>query len=251
MDTILITGGNGLIGKTLIEASLKKERCVITTSRNKDKMLDDNPIFTQPENGELHVIEVDFMQPDALSTIYSYLDSHKLNIHCIIHNARNVEFLKIEADTSINPGNFQNEFYLDVTFPYLLGNLIKKQSYNTLNNIIFISSMYGIVAPNPSLYENFHAQSPIHYGVSKAAQIHLVKELAVRYAPEIRVNCVSFGGIRGRASEAFIEKYRNLNPQGRMMEKEDVAGPIELLISEASENMTGQNLVIDGGWTIW
>ena len=111
--------------------------------------------------------------------------------------------------------------------------------------------MYGVVAPTPSLYDNFEESSAVHYGVSKAAQIHLTKELAVRLAPKIRVNCVSFGGIKGRTDENFENRYKNLTPLQRMLEEEDVVGPIDFLVSDNSTNMTGQNIKVDGGWTIW
>lgn len=252
MKSILITGGSGKVGFQLVKHFLKKNYQVVTTTRNKTKFQKNNLAELNKENSlNLEIIEVDFSEDNATDTITSYLKNNKIYIESIIHNARCVDYLKIEEDSSISKENFAGEFYLDVIFPYHLNLSIIKQQKGELENIVFVSSIYGVVAPTPKLYDDFHKSSPINYGVSKAAQIHLTKELAVRLGPDIRVNCVSFGGIKGRTNEDFISRYSNMNPQNKMLEEEDVIAPIDFLISENSLNMTGQNLIIDGGWTLW
>jgi NAD(P)-dependent dehydrogenase (short-subunit alcohol dehydrogenase family) len=92
----------------------------------------------------------------------------------------------------------------------------------------------------------------VHYGVVKAALIHLTKELAVRFADKnIRVNAVSFGGVEGRVDNQFKKRYADLCPNGRMLNDNDLTGAIDFLISRNSLAVTGHNLVVDGGWTIW
>jgi hypothetical protein len=251
MNEILITGGSGKIGFQLVNHFLSQNFKVITTTRDRNKFIKDRQLqLTDIQFNNLKIIEVDFAKEDAVQTIISHLISEEINPKSIIHNARSLEYLKIEEDTSVTNQNFLGELLIDVVFPYQLTFEILKNT-NKLENVIFISSMYGVVAPTPSLYENFHKSSPINYGVAKAAQIHLTKELAVRLAPEIRVNCVSFGGIKGRVDEVFMSKYKSLNPQGKMLEESEVIGPLDFLVSDRSKNMTGQNIIVDGGWTIW
>ena len=126
------------------------------------------------------------------------------------------------------------------------------QEGSKLRSIINISSIYGMVAPNRTIYDDFERHAPIHYGVAKAALIHLTKEMAVRLADRgIRVNAVSYGGVEGRAKEEFIRRYSSLCPSGRMVPPQDVAGSVEFLASDASNGVTGHNLVVDGGWTVW
>lgn len=252
MKSIFITGGSGKVGFQLVKHFLQKEFLVLTTSRNKSKFLKEKEAHLPMEyKDKLKIIEVDFSKNEALGNILGFIKENGYTIKSIIHNARSLEYLKINEDSTIDEENFAGEFYMDVIFPYSLTMGIIKQQQEELKNVIFISSMYGVVAPTPNLYENFSKSSPIHYGVSKAAQIHLTKELAVRLAPNVRVNCVSFGGIKGRTSEEFLNKYYSLNPMGKMLEEEDVKGPVDFLVSENSSNMTGQNLIVDGGWTIW
>lgn len=251
MKTLLITGGSGKVGFQLVSHFLKSGFRVVTTSRNKKRFLEEKAqVLDQEHKENLNIIEVDFTSKKAIETIKEFLLKKELLVNAIIHNARSLEFLKIEEDNSVSEENFAGEFFMDVIFPYRLSLEIRNIP-NDLENLVFISSMYGVVAPTPSLYKDFHSSSPINYGVSKAAQIHLTKELAVRLAPEIRVNCVSFGGIKGRTDDEFLKRYHSLNPQGKMLEEGDVVGPVEFLISGNSKNMTGQNIVIDGGWSIW
>mgnify|MGYP001318187731 CR=1 FL=1 len=252
MKNILITGGSGKVGFQLVQHFLKNGFKVITTSTNRERFLDNKHSELSGFNPEnFKVIEVDFTKENALNSIRAFIQSNKITLTHIIHNARSLGFLKLESDKTISAENFSGELYMDVVFPYRLSMELINNTSHKIENVIFISSMYGVVAPTPSLYNNFEESSAVHYGVSKAAQIHLTKELAVRLAPGIRVNCVSFGGIKGRTDKNFESRYKNLTPQQKMLEEEDVIGPVDFLVSDNSNNMTGQNIKVDGGWTIW
>jgi NAD(P)-dependent dehydrogenase (short-subunit alcohol dehydrogenase family) len=247
---ILITGGTGKVGARLVAYFLKQDFRVISTSRKKenfDSVIQKNGLESKKNN--LFICEVDFKNDEAIDIIQRYLLKNDLSPNIVVHNARSLEYLKINNDGKSEPYNIQMEYYMAVTFPYLLTNVLL--DLGSLKNVIFVSSIYGVVAPTPSLYDDFESSSPIQYGVSKAAQIHLVKELAVRMAPIVRVNCVSFGGIKGRTSKEFQNKYEELTPQRKMLNEDDVEGPVDFLVSEKSKDMTGQNIIVDGGWTVW
>ena len=116
-------------------------------------------------------------------------------------------------------------------------------------SIVNFSSTYGIVSPNPNLYENSHKD--IGYGVSKASVINLTKYLAVHLAPKIRVNAVVPGGVKYKQSKKFMEQYSKLTPMNRMMNKNELNELIEYLCSKNSSYMTGSIIVCDGGYTAW
>jgi NAD(P)-dependent dehydrogenase (short-subunit alcohol dehydrogenase family) len=102
-----------------------------------------------------------------------------------------------------------------------------------------------------NLYEGTTMGNPAAYAGSKGGLIQLTKWLATSLAPEIRVNCVSPGGLaRGQAPE-FIEKYVAKTPLKRMGTEEDFMGVIAFLASDLSAWVTGQNIMVDGGWTTW
>lgn len=118
--------------------------------------------------------------------------------------------------------------------------------------IVNISSTYGNVSANKSIYGDSGINSPVSYGTSKAALIQLSRYLATHLAGDhIRVNTLSPGGVYNNQSPEFIKNYEALTPLGRMAKAEEYQGAILFLMSDASSYMTGANLIVDGGWTAW
>ena len=118
-------------------------------------------------------------------------------------------------------------------------------------SIINIASIYGINGPDFSLYEDTEMGNPAAYAASKGGLIQLTRWLSTSLAPKIRVNAVSPGGIFRNQPKNFVERYENKTPLGRMANEEDLKGIIAYLSSDLSSYVTGQNIVIDGGWTVW
>jgi NAD(P)-dependent dehydrogenase (short-subunit alcohol dehydrogenase family) len=118
-------------------------------------------------------------------------------------------------------------------------------------SVIFVSSIYGVTAPDPALYAGTSMQNPAAYGASKAALNQLARHLATHYAPAIRVNTITPGGIARNYPDAFVQRYVGRTPLARMGTEEDVKGAAAYLASDMSAYVTGQNLVVDGGWTVW
>ncbi|MGH2648427.1 MAG: SDR family oxidoreductase, partial [Ginsengibacter sp.] len=118
--------------------------------------------------------------------------------------------------------------------------------------IVNVSSTYGNVSPNKSIYGNSGINSPVAYATSKAAIINLTRYIATHLADEnIRANVLSPGGVFNNQSEEFLKNYTNLTPLKRMANAEDYQGAILYMMSDASKYMTGANLIVDGGWTAW
>jgi NAD(P)-dependent dehydrogenase (short-subunit alcohol dehydrogenase family) len=117
--------------------------------------------------------------------------------------------------------------------------------------LVFVSSIYGLVAPDGTLYEGTTMANPVAYGASKGGLLQLVRYLATELAPRVRVNAVSPGGIERGQPEAFLTRYRARTPLGRLATEEDVKGAIAYLASDLSAYVTGANIVVDGGWTTW
>ena len=117
-------------------------------------------------------------------------------------------------------------------------------------SIINISSIYGVVANDPTLYLGTSMLQPPHYNFVKAGMVNFTRYLANYYGRQgVRANCISPGGYFDNQPEPFVEKYRERVPLGRMLGHEDIKGAIVFLASDASEYVTGINLMVDGGWT--
>ncbi len=118
--------------------------------------------------------------------------------------------------------------------------------------IVNLSSTYGNVSPNKSIYGDSGINSPVAYASSKAAIINLTRYLATHLCEyNIRANVLSPGGVFNNQKEDFLRNYTALTPLKRMATAGDYQGAILFLLSDASRYMTGANLVVDGGWTAW
>ena len=248
---ILITGGSGLIGIRLLKYYLKNDYrviCTVASIKSEKKLNKEFEVYIKEK--KLFILMYDFNEEKFSEKLIDELKANNLKPYAIINNARNIENLNVN-DESISSENWLKEFNISVVASYkLVVGLIRMQN-SALKRVINISSIYGVVAINQSLKTHKNKLTPMHYSVCKAALIHLTKELTAKYGKKITFNSVSFGGIRGRASESFIKNYSNLSPNGRMLYIDEVIEPINFLLSADSSGINGHNLVVDGGWTIW
>ena len=101
------------------------------------------------------------------------------------------------------------------------------------------------------LYDGLPMGNAAAYGVSKGGLLQLTRYLSTVLAPKIRVNAITPGGVERGQNPKFQERYVYRTPLGRMASEEDYKGASLYLASDLSQYVTGQNLVVDGGWTAW
>lgn len=118
-------------------------------------------------------------------------------------------------------------------------------------SVILIGSIYGVVGPDWRLYEGTALGNPAAYAASKGALLQLTRWLATTLAPAVRVNALSPGGVFRATPEPFHARYVERTPLRRMATEEDFKGAVAFLASDLSAYVTGQNLLVDGGWTAW
>lgn len=235
---ILITGSSGKIGKELSNFFEKEKAIVYGIDIKKKKSKN---FFSGDISNEKFVD----------NTIKEIIRKHK-KIDVLINNAAKSVFT--------NPFFRSKEELKLVTETNLYGtiNLIKsfsknKKKSNSYSKIINIGSIYGVVSPNFSIYgpkDNFNSEI---YGATKAGIIQLTKYFAVLLSDKnINVNCISPGGVADQNHSVFFKKnYNNKVPQKRMGRAEDLIGIIAILSSQYSNYITGQNILVDGGFVSW
>lgn len=127
--------------------------------------------------------------------------------------------------------------------------LMKEQGQGAIINI---GSIYGVVSSDPRIYTDCSRMNSEVYSASKAAVIHMTKYFAVHAAAlGIRVNCVSPGGVFNNQGEDFAHNYSQLTPFKRMANDTDICGAVIFLATSEADYVTGQNIVVDGGFTAW
>jgi NAD(P)-dependent dehydrogenase (short-subunit alcohol dehydrogenase family) len=118
-------------------------------------------------------------------------------------------------------------------------------------SVINIASIYGVVGPDNGLYAGTSMGNPAAYAASKGGLIQLTRWLATTLAPKVRVNALTPGGIARGQPQAFVDRYVARTPLGRMATETDMVGAVAYLAGDLSAYVTGQNLIVDGGWTAW
>lgn len=250
--TILITGATGLLGKMFVKQFLQINYQVVIISSSQKKINDFLSKYPeQKRTKQLQACLVDLLSNGMEETIKKYLQENACLPHYLINNARSLEYVSVNDYRNISEEKWLGEYRLDVVIPYKLMILLSEMDGCKLESIVNISSMYGMLSYNSFLCKESKAIS-VNYGAAKAALIQLTKEMAVRLVGKsIRVNAVSYGGVEGRANNEFKERYAKICPSKKMLSQEDVIGHVEYLCSDLSKGMTGHNLVIDGGFSLW
>jgi NAD(P)-dependent dehydrogenase (short-subunit alcohol dehydrogenase family) len=238
--TILITGASGYLGKKLV-LELKNQNKLILLDKKIEKK------FKSLIN--LDCYEVDFLdEKNLLKQIKEIKNKYKI-IDSIVNLAAitgdQIKLIKKKNDSwkSIYSVNLYSPM---IIFSEIKTNLLKSNSPSILN----ISSLYGVIPPKFEIYKGTKIKSSFDYSSSKSSLIYLTKWLAKKYSPKIRVNCISPGGIYRNHSKKFVKNYSSKTPLGRMAEENDVVGPILFFLSEYSKYITGQNLIVDGGFSL-
>ena len=125
---------------------------------------------------------------------------------------------------------------------------LKKSGHGSIINV---SSIYGVYGPDLRLYEGTGMGSPAAYAASKGGLIQFTRWCSTVLAPDIRVNAITPGGVARNQDECFVERYEGKTPMKRMATEEDFKGAVCYLASDLSAYVTGQNLIVDGGFGVW
>jgi len=254
--TALITGATGGIGQEIALTIAELGGSLILVDQpdsNYDQM---KQTITHNWNVDVECIDCDLEYENSRLELIKSVIKSNVNLDILINNAafvgesnlkgwvENFENQSLETWRRAMEVNLTAPFHLSQAFTPLL-----KKSGN--GSIINIASIYGVNAPDYSLYVGTNMGNPAGYSVSKGGLIQLTRWLATTIAPEIRVNAISPGGVWRNQSKKFVERYESRTPLARMATEEDFKGVIAYLSSDLSAYVTGQNIVVDGGWTVW
>jgi len=259
--TIIVAGGSGQIGfalcQILAEAGANVAIADIDTELANDKISK----WEYNHKKRIKVFYLNVRDKFEVESVFEDINTHFGKLYGLINsfhfkgNTRMLDtnsnfFSKfedypIEAWDMVHDVNLRGAFLTtQAIVPYL--------KENKDGVVVNISSTYGIVSPNKSIYGNSGINSPVAYASSKAAIINFTRYIATHLADyNIRANVLSPGGVFNNQSEEFIKNYTALTPLKRMAKSEDYQGAILFLMSNASSYMTGANLIVDGGWTAW
>lgn len=236
---ILVTGGLGLIGKAIV-ADIR---------RNGGKCFNLD-ILTETDL-ENEVIHVDITNDESIYSAIEIIMSSYGRIDGLVNNAypRTPDWgTKFE---DIDPVSWRKNVDMQMNSCFVFSQAVLQHMKNQKSgSIVNIASIYGVVGNDFTLYEDYGGTSPAAYSAIKGGIINFSRYLASYYGKyNIRINCVSPGGIFDYQPISFVTKYEQKVPMKRMGKPEDIAPVVTFLLSDNANYITGQNLIVDGGWT--
>ncbi len=245
----LVIGGAGRIGLSISNSIIESGGTPIIVDRNKDAF--------ERSSHNLKKEKYSFLEGD-ISThkcikkiIYESLSLHKKidsAVYCAYPKSKgwgtNIEELQ--------ENNLRNDLYLQLGAPILFAKeILEYFSKNNGGNLINLSSIQGVCSPKFEHYQDTKMTSPIEYSGMKAGIISITKWLAKYYSNKnIRVNCISPGGIEDAQQDEFKNRYRNSCTNKGLLDSKDVSSLAIFLLSDYSYAINGQNIIVDDGWSL-
>jgi 2-deoxy-D-gluconate 3-dehydrogenase len=261
----IVTGGVGLLGtefcKTLAEAGATV--AVVDLNASASQAVAD----TLTKSGyTAQAFAVDITKPDSVNAMVENVLSAFGRIDILVNSAAlDPKFDPDAVKKGMAPGAFEDypldqwnaALNVNLTGMFLITQACVKPmlAQGKKGSIINICSTYGLNGPDQRIYIKDGervAFKPVYYTVTKAGVMGFTKYLAAYYAgTDIRVNALTPGGVFNNHEEYFVKNYSAKTIIGRMAKKDEMNGALLFLASDASSYMTGNNVVVDGGWTAW
>lgn len=263
--TALVTGAHGFLGRHFSRALLDAGARVILVSRSTDLKQLAKEYSRDYGDSRVSSFCVDFYDKSSLrDTLKEVTTNDRIDI--LVNNA-----FDISARTGFNDPSgklevssfdqwssaLESGIYWAVSTSQIIGDQMKTYCSGSIINI---SSMYGLVSPNPKLYEETPFFNPPSYGVAKAGLIAFTRYVAAFWGKHnIRCNSLVAGAFSNteydsynavKSDDPFLSRLRERTLLGRIGAPRDLIGALIFLASDASEYMTGQTVVLDGGWTV-
>jgi NAD(P)-dependent dehydrogenase (short-subunit alcohol dehydrogenase family) len=244
----LVSGGAGpLFGSSISEALAEAGATLISASRS----LERNEEFAERlrrQGYQAHALQLDITSTDSIAELQARVLERFGRLDVLVNSAvvargggfeeQTPEYWEVSAQ-----GNMVGLFGMCKAF-------VPGMVAQGRGSIINISSIYGVVANDPSLYEGTEMKQPPDYTFVKGGMINFTRYLANYYGKKgVRANCLCPGGYYNGQPEPFLYNYLKRCPIGRMLDNEDLKGAVVFLASDASAYITGTALMVDGGWT--
>lgn len=244
---VLITGAGGQLGRRFAQAFAAEGAMLWLTDTSAERLTEaTGQIQAQSLLGTL---VMDVTQPQSVEAAFAQV-RERAPLDVLVNNAGIGVFTPFwERDYA----EFMQVMSVNAGGTFLCTRealrMMKEQGSGAIINI---GSVYGVVSSDPRIYTDCARMNSEVYSASKAAVIQLTKYFAVHAAPlGVRVNCVSPGGVFNNQGEDFVTNYSQRTPFNRMASDLDICGAVIFLASADAAYVSGQNIVVDGGFTAW
>ena len=249
---VVITGGAGFLGRQFCAAVVKSGGIAIVADIDFEAASQVAETISVIHPGRAVPALLDIASLDSVKALISDIHQQHDRIDAVVNNAypRNLNYGRKLEDVAYA------DFCENVDL-HLGGYFLIAQQFALYfrehggGNIINMSSIYGVMPPRFEVYEGTPMTMPVEYAAIKSAVVHLTRYFAQYFKAEgIRVNCISPGGILDGQPDTFINAYNSNCGQKGMLDPQDISGTLLFLLSDASCHITGQNLIVDDGFSL-
>ena len=249
---IVVTGGAGVIGRKICEGIAEQGGIAILADLNFQSAVDVSDVLRQKCGGQIHAARLDITSKESIVGLIADLKQRYGRVDAVVNNAypRNANYGRKLEDVTY--ADFCENVDMHLGGYFLVAQqfcqIFKEQG---VGNIVNMSSIYGVMSPRFEVYNGTAMTMPVEYAAIKSAVIQLTRYFAQYYKGSgIRVNCLSPGGILDDQPAGFVSSYNRLCASKGMLAPEDVLGAMLFLLSDESNFMTGQNLIVDDGYSL-
>lgn len=249
----LITGAAGYLGSAFARGLAEAGATVVISDiapqmEKAEAMAAELP---SPGGAKHLAVEIDQMNEESLHKGFRLAVERLGGLEVLVNNGHE----PLGKDWTDATGEQFSRQLANATGYFLLARLMRAHAVerDSTASIVMIGSMYGMVASYPQAYEGISPANPVAYQTMKAGVIHMTRHLAVYWARDgVRVNSISPGPFPSeKAPKEMVTRLCEYSPMKRMGKAHELIGALVFLASDASSYVTGQNMVIDGGWTAW
>ena len=252
----IVTGGGGYIGSAFCETLAEMGASVAVLDLKQDQCHQVAEKVTTQSGNAAFPLAVDLANEEQVQAIPDKVLARFGRIDILVNCAAFVGTSALTgwavpfSEQSAKTWRMALKVNLTAVF-VLIQRCVEPMKKSGKGSIVNVGSIYGMVGPDFNLYKGTNMGNPAAYAVSKGGLLQFTKWLSTALAPEIRVNTITPGGIWRNQPESFLNKYIEKTPLQRMATEEDMKGALAYLASDLSAYVTGQNLVVDGGFTTW
>jgi len=249
----LITGGTGWLVQSMCRALAEAGASVVVGDipAMNDKAKAFAATLPSPGEAKHYNVDLDYMDPKSIDQCVA--DTVKLagKIDILVNSG----YERVTSDwTDVSGEQFTRQL-TNATGCFLLARAVRNHVVERKGtaSIINIGSMYGLVGSYPDAYSDVPMASPVAYHCLKGGVLSMTRHLAVYWVNDgVRVNCLSPGPFPApNVSDKMADRLSSKSPMKRMGKPHELKGALVLLASDASSYMTGQNVIVDGGWLAW
>ena len=253
--TALVTGAGGHIGSVISGSLAELGADLILLDRNMDSLQGVSDAISAKYDIRALSIQMDLEhldQYDVLAEVRGVSRELDILVNCAAFVGTDKLDGWNEPFERQSVATWRRALEVNLTAPFILTrSLLPLLAESAGASVINFSSIYGVCAPDYSIYEGLNMNNPAAYAASKGGLLQLTRWLATTLAPGIRVNAITPGGVERGQHHDFIDRYEAKTPLRRMATEEDLKGAVAYLASDLSRYVTGQNMIVDGGWSVW